>query len=265
MSTDEEWEKWGAQDPYFAVLTDPKYRSAALDDLAVEEFFESGKMHVEYVFSRCANILGRPFRPVRVLDFGCGVGRVAVQMAKIAESVVGLDVSESMLREARSNAQRFGVGNLELGISDDALSMAGGEFDLVHSTIVLQHIGAERGRGLFANLVRKVCRGGVGAIQVTYGSSRFPSSFGQPSVVEAEPPSRLELVRQLIGPRRRRVAKAEVVKPPSGAGPDPEMQMNAYSLNELAFMMQTAGVVRFEADFTDHGGALGVTIYFRKP
>ena len=28
MTTDREWEKWGTQDPYFSVLTHPKYRAA---------------------------------------------------------------------------------------------------------------------------------------------------------------------------------------------------------------------------------------------
>ena len=52
---------------------------------------------------------------------------------------------------------------------------------------------------------------------------------------------------------------------PSEPQGDPEMQMNVYSLSDLAFMLQTAGVKAFNAEFTDHGGELGVFMYFMKP
>jgi SAM-dependent methyltransferase len=42
--------------------------------------------------------------PVRsVLDLACGTGLVSRQVARRAESVIGLDISEAMLREARSS------------------------------------------------------------------------------------------------------------------------------------------------------------------
>lgn len=45
-----------------------------------------------------------------VIDFGCGSGADAVEVAKRgAKSVVGLDIRESLLSEARENAQRAGV------------------------------------------------------------------------------------------------------------------------------------------------------------
>jgi len=46
---------------------------------------------------------------------------------------------------------------------------------------------------------------------------------------------------------------------------DPEMQMTAYHLGELAFLMQTAGVREFQPSFPDHAGELGVFLFFRKP
>jgi hypothetical protein len=40
--------------------------------------------------------------------------------------------------------------------------------------------------------------------------------------------------------------------------------MNPYNVNALLFTMQTAGVRSFYTDFTDHGGELGVLLYFQK-
>src|SRR4051794_41736868 len=39
--------------------------------------------------------------PGRVLDAGCGTGRVAIRLAELGYAVVGVDLDVSMLREAR--------------------------------------------------------------------------------------------------------------------------------------------------------------------
>ncbi len=41
----------------------------------------------------------------RILDIGCGTGRHSVELARRGYSVTGIDLSESMIKKARSNAQ----------------------------------------------------------------------------------------------------------------------------------------------------------------
>jgi 2-polyprenyl-3-methyl-5-hydroxy-6-metoxy-1,4-benzoquinol methylase len=82
MSTDNAWVQWGEKDPYFAVITDPKFRSDRLDDKARSEFFQSGHNHVRYLLDMCRKQAGAAFQPKRVLDFGCGVGRVTIPFAE---------------------------------------------------------------------------------------------------------------------------------------------------------------------------------------
>ena len=60
------------------------------------------------------------FQPINALDFGCGVGRLVIPLAKISTSAVGIDVSESMLAEARKNCELNSVHNIDLVKSDDA-------------------------------------------------------------------------------------------------------------------------------------------------
>jgi len=78
--------------------------STADDYLA---FFESGRGHVEAVLASCKRYFGEGFQPRRLLDFGCGVGRVLLPFAELCEAVVGVDISESMLAEARRNSPQF--------------------------------------------------------------------------------------------------------------------------------------------------------------
>jgi SAM-dependent methyltransferase len=242
MSTDAAWEEWGRRDPYFGVITNPKFRNVAIDENAKREFFASGEYHVHGVLSTIRKHIDPGFAPRTVLDFGCGVGRLLIPFAKIAEDVVGLDVSPSMLQQATRNCEEQQVHNVRLFESDDALSTLSGSFDLIHSCIVFQHIPVERGRALFAKLLQHLGTGGIGAIQLTYSKASFAPTYG---LAPSELPH--------VGSSNPRAA----------ADTDPLMQMNPYNLNEILFLMQRHGVLQFHAEYTDHGGELGVFLFFQ--
>lgn len=258
MSTDQHWVRWGEQDPYFAVITNDKFRAGQMDEAAREQFFASGRDHVGHVLDVCRNRVDPAFAPKRALDFGCGVGRIVLPLAQSVEQVVGVDVSPGMLDEARRNCEASGLTNVELQLSDDALSTLQGAFDLVHSCIVFQHIDVPRGRALFGKLLELLAPGGIAALQVTTGKAYHADTHGQPPAPVAATPAP-GLLRGLLGLGAKAAADAPV---PTGG---PEMQMNPYNLSELAFLMQQAGVQRFHAEFTDHGGELGVFLFFSKP
>jgi SAM-dependent methyltransferase len=256
-TTDQHWEAWGARDPYYGVLTHGRFRSANMTAEARAEFFASGQGHVDAVLHTCRLQFG-DFPLERVLDFGCGVGRVAIPFAHRAREVVALDVSPSMLAEAKRNAEQCDVKNVRWELSDDKLSRADGLFDLVHSYIVLQHIEIARGRSIFAALVDRIRPSGIGAIQVTFAMDAYADSFGQcPVVTESTSRKWTRIIRSW----RTKSAVAQPALPSNG---DPEMQMNMYNLSELVFVLQRAGAQRVLMEMSNHGGALGAFLYFRK-
>lgn len=259
MSTDQEWEKWGAKDPYFAVLTNSKFRRTNLDTAAREEFLSAGRDHVDHVIKVCRERLNPSFTPRRILDFGCGVGRLLLPFAVIATEVVGIDVSPSMLAEAKKNCDDAGIGNVRLALSDDSLSRAIGIFDLVHSCIVLQHIEIARGLILLKGLVAKTAPGGICAIHLTFAWDHFAINLGiEPPPLPVTPPSAWRRAIQAL--RRAKPAKAE-----SRPEDDPEMQMNFYNMSQVLFLLHQAGIEATHLEFTDHGGAVGATMYFLNP
>jgi len=242
MSTDTAWEEWGRRDPYYGVITDPKFRSSGMNDQTRQAFFESGRWHVGHVLEAIRRHIDPQFSPSRVLDFGCGVGRVLIPFSAVAQEVIGLDVSPSMLLEAKRNCDENCVTNAHLQLSDDTLSTLAGRFDLIHSCIVFQHIPVERGRAIFFKLLQHLIPGGIGAVQVTYSKARFAATNGlAPSALQEQVPNQ-----------------------PVPADVDPEIQMNPYNMNSILFMMQESGVTRFYTEFTDHGGELGVFLFFKK-
>jgi SAM-dependent methyltransferase len=248
LSTDVAWETWGQRDPYFGVITNPKFRMSGIDEHLKREFFESGESDVHRVLTTIHRFVDPGFTPRSVLDFGCGVGRVLVPFAKVAEEVVGLDVSRSMLQEAQRNCDERQLRNVRLLESDDDLTVLTSAFDLIHSCIVFQHIPVERGRAIFSKLLQYLRPGGIGAIQLTYAKTRFASTYG--SAPQAPVPAALS---------------AEVSAQLASTDIDPEIQMNSYNINEILFLMQQHGIAHFHMEFTDHGGELGVFLFFQMP
>ncbi len=257
MSTDTEWEKWGRQDPYFGVITDPRFRRDRLTAVDRNHFFETGRVHAQYVIDVTRQRLDPIFVPRRVLDFGCGVGRVLLPFARVAQRAVGVDVAESMLVEAQGNADAQGITNIDLMHQGDLAGIEPGTFDLVHSAIVLQHIDVQRGVGIFGQLLALLAPRGVGAVQVTYAKMAHAATLG---IQPAQP----EMSRQRSLLRRPSVRET-VLPSPAAPGEDPIMQMNSYPLTPLLFQLQAAQIRSVYVEFTDHGGELGVFLFFQKP
>jgi SAM-dependent methyltransferase len=72
----------------------------------------------------------------RVLDVGCGTGQTLLQLAERVGSaghVVGLDVSEPMITEAKARIAKAGATNVELVLGNAAAEIPGRPFDLVFS------------------------------------------------------------------------------------------------------------------------------------
>lgn len=244
--TDKEWERFGRDDPYYGVLTFDRYRRDYLAEGDLETFFTSGQEHLDAVITTVESHVLWNFTPVRALDFGCGVGRVLIPLAGISTYVTGVDVSPSMLAEARRNCGAMGVNNVELVVSDDTLSRLQGDYDFVHSFIVLQHIPVARGMRILGRLVELLAEGGVGVIQVTCG----PGSLRRSAVAFVK--DYIPLGKQLINIARGRPSRA------------PQMQMNRYDLNGIIACLRRGGVHTVYAEFTDHAGETGVILYFHK-
>lgn len=263
--TDSDWEVWGKNDPYFGVCTQAQYRRNQMTEESREEFFQAGEERMAAILEYCRRHIDPDFRPRRALDFGCGVGRLLLPTARIAEHVTGVDVSESMLAEAKANCLERGLTHVTLLKSDDDLSLVADKYDFVYSHIVIQHIPVERGTRIIDRLVALLEPGGIGYLQVTYGREDCPQTYGVPASPEPPPVGR-RVADGLKAPLRllKRGVKALLGRP-TPPPPEPDMQMNPYDLNQLLFILQRSGVTDVHVTFTNHGGALGVALHFRKP
>ena len=131
MGQARDWDDLALVDPFWAVLAADGKRGGGWE---LSEFLSTGEADVEQMLATAAE-LGRPSRRERVLDFGCGVGRLTRALARRFDEAVGVDVSERMLEHAR----RLNADTPNVAFANAEHPPAGG-FDLVIANLVLQHL-----------------------------------------------------------------------------------------------------------------------------
>lgn len=159
------WQAFGETEPHWSVLTQEDYRQANLS-ASIDSFYRSGERDVDVWL----NFLRRAAIPAtfeRVLDFGCGVGRLTLALASVAQQVVGVDISPPHLQLAAERAQEEGLGNVAfeaIGSVEELDRYRG--FDLVFSLIVLQHNPPPVMAALYARLLAALAPNGVAIVQM---------------------------------------------------------------------------------------------------
>lgn len=133
------------------------YVNTATQDWTDQEFFASGEQTVaDEILTDLVNICqGKPKEEMRVLEIGCGAGRVTRALSKLFGEVHGVDVSGEMIRQAklaladRPNAFVYQNNGRDLTVVPPL------QFDFAFSSIVFQHIPS---RDIIENYVREAGR-----------------------------------------------------------------------------------------------------------
>lgn len=162
------WEGFAATDPMWAIRTSPGKRGA----WDQEEFLASGERDVDALLGQVRE-QGISVARGRALDFGCGLGRLTLPLARRFERAVGVDVALGMVERARELAA--GVGNVAYvhNAEPHLACLESSSFDFICSLITLQHVPSDAARAYIGEFVRLLAPGGVAVFQV-------PSSYDGP-------------------------------------------------------------------------------------
>lgn len=158
-----DWTRLGDTDPLWAVHVAPDKRDGRWE---VAEFLALGRAEIATARG-WLDRLGLATRWSRVLDFGCGAGRLTQALAEHAEAVVGVDVSEPMLRTARALDSTGGACEFVRSDTADLEHFGDGSFDLIYSALVLQHLPRDAIAGYLAEFLRVLRPGGTAVLQCT--------------------------------------------------------------------------------------------------
>lgn len=157
-----DWIRLGEQDPLWAVYVAADKRGGRWDPA---EFLATGRADVARSAAWLASVGVRP-QWGRVLDFGCGAGRLTQALAHYADEVVGVDVSPPMLTVARE-LDPDPRCSFVLNEASDLACFESASFDLVYSNLVLQHLPADVTDGYLREFVRVLRPGGTALFQCT--------------------------------------------------------------------------------------------------
>jgi len=81
-----------------------------------------------------------------LLDLGCGTGAIGLALAGDAERVVGRDVSEGMMQQAREKAATDGIDNAEFGYGAFREPNYHGSVGVVTSNFAMHHLADDEKR-----------------------------------------------------------------------------------------------------------------------
>jgi 2-polyprenyl-3-methyl-5-hydroxy-6-metoxy-1,4-benzoquinol methylase len=174
VSVKRTFETLGRDDPLYAVLSRKGLRHNRWDPA---DFFDEGKKEISNVMAYVER-LGLTVGRDRALDFGCGVGRLSQALADHFESVVGVDISESMIERAHEYNTHGERVHYLVNATENIEGLEGAIFDFAYSNKTLQHIPPDSARVYIREIFRTLRPGGVTVFQVPNGKALEPGSVG---------------------------------------------------------------------------------------
>ena len=182
------WERLGATEPYWSVVTFDKFRGGDLSPEVKREFYEMGPKSADLVELFEARAGTRVARGT-CLELGCGVGRVTAFLAQKFERVIAVDISPGNLKLCEEYLIAQGIRNVECILVERLQDYERVEaFDFLYSLMVLMHNSPPVQRYILDCLTRKIARGGAALIQATASLPGY--SFGAASYLASPEPAR---------------------------------------------------------------------------
>ena len=210
------------------ILPKVRYRHEVLEGESLERFYAHGERELELVAAAIEEHTRESIAGRRVLDFGCGMGRLALPLAARCEFVYGVDVLPGELAAADRAARERGITNVEW-LESPRLGELAGRYDLAISYWVFQHIPTREGERLLAQIVDGLQPGGLAALHFLV---RTGSAIGM----------------------ARRLDVAGIYA-----------SVHSYSLNRLGNVLANAGIRDWHVTWYGERPHADATLIFRKP
>jgi SAM-dependent methyltransferase len=152
-----EWRRWGDDDPFYGVASWSGRQRDGANPWTADDFYALGVSDWADFRDRWSRY-GVNFG--RVIEIGCGAGRLTRAIAANVASVIGVDVSEGMISVAKAHVPE---PNVEFRLGDGiSLPVETATADGVFSAHVFQHLDSlDLARANFAEIARILKPGGT--------------------------------------------------------------------------------------------------------
>lgn len=132
IESNNEWEVSAKNDALYAIASVKGKRGGKWSP---EDFFAKGEVYLSYIETLLEDVP----KESKILDVGCGAGRITRALAKRFGHVTGVDVSQTMIKLAKELCAD--VENAEFKLGDGiGFPVSDNSIDLIVSFQVLQHV-----------------------------------------------------------------------------------------------------------------------------
>ena len=157
------WEGFAQEDALWAILTDPSKKRGRWNR---DDFFKTGGKEIQTIASYLKQHGWMPTGGA-ALDFGCGVGRLSRALSNRFERVIGVDVSETMIRKAAElNLNYLSTIEFRHNPSPNLDLIPNNSIAFIYSAIVLQHISKREALFFVEEFLRKLEPNGIAVFQL---------------------------------------------------------------------------------------------------
>ncbi len=172
------WTLLGMDRPHWSVLSS--------DDFLPEKiaghqnaFYASGATDADLIVRALARHAMEPAMFPRIVEYGCGVGRVTPHLARHFAEVLAIDISESHMAMAADAVRQAGAENVRFELARPPVFGMNDTFDLWFSYIVLQHNPPPVIAQVLQRALSLLAPGGVAIFQVPTFASGYVFDLGR--------------------------------------------------------------------------------------
>ena len=161
----EAWSHLGATQPHFSVLTDTQFLPENLDK-NLDKFWASGETEAVEIEKMLVRHNFDSLSTKTCVEFGCGVGRVTMGLARRFNQVDAYDISQGHLFHAEQHSKELKLSNCRFNLCSDNILDPLKMCDFFYSRIVFQHNPPPVIYHLIRNALRALNPGGIAIFQV---------------------------------------------------------------------------------------------------
>ena len=139
------------------------YVDTSRNDWTDDEFFASGELAISQdILTDMTNICqGKDPSAMRVLEIGCGAGRLTRALSKVFGEIHAVDVSGEMVAQASAALADRPHVHIYQNNGCDLTVIPAAEFDFAYSAIVFQHIPSRQVIETYVKEVHRLLRPGA--------------------------------------------------------------------------------------------------------
>jgi len=144
-----DWELRAKKNPFYFIRTEKNQSD--------EEFWKSGYNDRNSILEHkpIKEKLDQKFDEFKVLEIGCGIGRILIPMSEKFQEAVGIDISQEMVNIGKQKMENISNCKILLNNGIDLSDLTSNYFDFCYSFIVFQHIPEKQ---IVKNYIKEVGR-----------------------------------------------------------------------------------------------------------